>query len=103
MASIELLDRLRAGWKPPVEVLEHQPRRELVASKDINRLDQLGRTVCACPAGQPPPHWLQLTDAERDSLVEPPPPPPEGFLHPGAGGFTPEGVRLSGYTIEHPE
>jgi len=24
-------------------------------------------------------------------------------LHPGAGGFTSKGVRLSGFTIEHPE
>ena len=102
MASLDLLEELRAKFKPPIEVLEHQPSRELVASKDINRTDGLGRTVCACPKGQTPPRWLELTKAERDSLVEPPPPPPPGTLKPGPFGFTPEGVRV-GFTIEHPQ
>jgi hypothetical protein len=95
MASLELLERLREGWRPPVEVLEHEPRRELVASKDILRQDGIGRTVVACPAGQPPAHWLQLTQAERNSLVEPPEPKPQGHLNPGPYGFSPEGVSMS--------
>jgi len=101
MAGMELLERLKDGWKPPVDVLEHKPTRELVTPVDILRTDALGRKVCACPAGQPPPHWLQLTRAERDTLREPPAKKPEGWLNPGHGGFTPEGVRV-GFTIEEP-
>ena len=100
---MDLLERLRNGYRPPVDMLENEQPRELVAAQDINRTDPIGRTYCACPAGQPPAYWLKLTSEERQSLVEPPPPPPEGFLHPGAGGFTPEGVRLSGFTIENPK
>jgi hypothetical protein len=103
MASIELLDRLREGWRPSVEVLEHKPRRELVAPTDILRQDQLGRNVVVVPAGTVPPHWVELTARERASLVPPPEPKPQGYLNPGPYGFTPEGVRLSGFTIEHPE
>lgn len=97
---MELLDRFRAGWSPPVDVLEHEQPRELVASVDINRTDALGRTVCACPAGQTPPNWLKLSKAERDSLVAPAPPPPDGSLDPGHCGFTPRNVRV-GYGIEN--
>jgi hypothetical protein len=102
MASIELLDRLRAGWKPPVEVLEHEPPRELVASKDIIRKDQLGRNVVVVPAGTVPANWVELTAEERASLLPPPESKPLGYLNPGPFGFSPEGVRV-GYTIEHPE
>ena len=65
------------------------------------RSDELGRQVCVCPAGQPPPHWLALTSQERRALVEPPPPPPDGTLEPGHAGFTPRNVRV-GFTIESP-
>ena len=101
MAGMELLERLRNGYRPPVDVLEHEPRPELVASVDIDRTDAIGRKVCACPAGQPPPQWLTLTRAERDTLVEPPPPAPDGSLEAGHCGFTPRNTRL-GFTIENP-
>lgn len=47
----------------------------------------------------PPAHWVKLTQAERGALVPPARRPPTGYLHPGAGGFTPEGVRV-GFTIK---
>jgi hypothetical protein len=101
MPGIDLLERLRSsGLRERTEVLEHEPPRELVASADIARPDPLGRTVVACPAGQPPAHWLTLTKAERDSLIEPPPPPPDGTLEPGHCGFSPRNVRL-GFGIEN--
>jgi hypothetical protein len=100
MPSMEVLERLRnVGCRPPVEVYEPKPPRELVASQDILRPDALGRTVVAVPAGTVPPHWVKLTAAERQALVPPPEPKPRGYLHPGPFGFTPEGVSV-GYTIE---
>jgi hypothetical protein len=102
MAGMELLERLREGWRPPLDVLEHEQARELVTPVDIVRTDALGRQVVACPAGQTPPHWLQLTNAERDTLTEPPPPAPDGTLEAGAAGFTPRNVRV-GFGIENPQ
>jgi hypothetical protein len=102
MASLDLLERLRP-YREQVEVVERKPPRELVAAEDIIRIDELGRQVVACPAGKSPPHWLELTEQERDTLIEPPESLPEGYLHPGPYGFTPEGVVVGGYTIEHPE
>jgi hypothetical protein len=102
MASIEMLEALRDRFRPQVELVEHQPPREAVASRDILRKDQLGRNVVVVPAGTVPANWVQLTAEERGSLVPPPEPKPKGFLNPGPFGFTPEGVRV-GYTIEHPE
>lgn len=99
---MELLERLRNGYRPPVDMLEHELPRELVASIDIVRTDPIGRQVCACAAGQTPPHWLKLSKAERDSLVAPPPSPPDGTLEPGHCGFTPRNTRV-GLTIENPK
>lgn len=100
ISSIEMLDRFRAaGVRERVEVLEHKPARELVTPVDIDRGDALGRTVCACPAGSTPPHWLKLTREERQALVEAPDPPPDGTLEPGHGGFTPRNVKV-GFTFE---
>jgi hypothetical protein len=101
MASLDLLERLRP-YRHQVEVVEHKPPTELVAAEDIVRVDELGRRVVACPAGKTPAHWLQLTEQERDALIEPPDPPPDGTLEPGYCGFTPRNVVV-GYTIEHPE
>ena len=102
MASFELLERLRGtGYREHIELVEHKPPTELVAPVDIVRTDELGRQVCVCPAGQPPPHWLQLTRQEHRALVEPPPPPPDGWLEPGHAGFTPRNVRVR-FTIESP-
>lgn len=92
MAAIDILERLRPGYRPPMELVEHQPARELVASVDILRVDYLGRTVVAVPAGRPPHSQLKLTAQERKSLVPPPEPKPGGYMNPGHGGFTPEGV-----------
>jgi hypothetical protein len=103
MASLELLERLKAGFREPVEVLERKPPRELVAAEDIIRIDELGRQVVACPAGKAPAHWLELSKEERDSLIEPPDPPPDGTLEPGSYGFTPRNVVTGGFTIEHPD
>ena len=80
-------------------MLEHKPPTEPVTPVDIVRSDELGRQVCVCSAGQPPPHWLALTRQEHRALVEPPAPPPDGTLEPGHAGFTPRNVRV-GYTIE---
>jgi hypothetical protein len=99
VASIELLDPLRAGFHDPVEVLERKPPAELVATVDILRTDGLGLQVVACPAGQVPPHW-QLTEQEREALIVPPDPPPDGTLEPGHSGFTPRNTS-HGFTIEH--
>jgi hypothetical protein len=104
MAGMELLERLRNGYRPPVEVLERKPPRELVASVDILRTDHLGRQVVGCPAGQVPPPGLTLTKQERETLIVPPDPPPDGTLEPLGPygfGFTPRNVRL-GFTIENP-
>jgi hypothetical protein len=99
-AMLHKLDaRFSSKPREVIEVHEHEPPRELVAAKDITRTDTLGRTVVAVPAGMPPAHWVNLTKAERAALVPPKPRPPTGYPHPGAGGFTPEGVRL-GFTIE---
>jgi hypothetical protein len=35
MASIELLERLRRGYRPSIDVVEHQAPTELVAAEDI--------------------------------------------------------------------
>ena len=102
MASFELLERLRGtGHREHIELVEHKPPTELVAGEDIVRSDELGRQVCVCPAGQTPPHWLQLTKQERDALVEPPPQLPDGWLEPGHAGFTPRNIRV-GFTIVEP-
>jgi hypothetical protein len=85
--------------RPRIEVHEHEPPAQLVAGKDILRIDGIGRTVLACAAGMPPSPWLRLSDEERAGLVPPKPRPPTGFLVPGRGGFTPEGVSV-GFTIE---
>lgn len=62
MAGMDLLERLRgSGYREPVEVLEHKPVRELVSPVDLVRVDGLGRSMVACPAGQVPPTWLTLT------------------------------------------
>ncbi len=96
MNPLETLERLRP-FRERVELLERKPPRELVASFDIIRTDALGRQVVACPAGKVPPHWLQLTSNEQDSLVVPPEPAPDGTLEPGHCGFTPKGVVMGGY------
>jgi hypothetical protein len=102
MASLELLEQLRP-YREQVEVVERKPPRELVASEDIIRVDDLGRQAVACPVGQVPPHWLELTEQERDTLIDPPDPPRDGTLEPlGCLGFTPRNARL-GFTIEHRE
>ena len=103
MPAMELLERLRtSGYREPVEVFEREPPRELVASADVVRTDALGRNVVVVPMGTVPDHWVKLTDQERAALVEPPPRPPAGYLHPGPYGFSPEGVVMSGFTIETP-
>jgi hypothetical protein len=76
--------------------------RELVAATDIERTDQLGRRVVACPAGQPLAHWLALTEQERRALVEPDPPSPDGWLEPGHAGFTPRNTVVGRWTLEQP-
>jgi len=56
--------------------------------------------VVACPAGQSPAAWLQLTAAERAALIEPPPLRPRGHMNrSGAFGFSPEGVVTGGWTF----
>ena len=75
-----------------VEVLEHRPAPKKVAANDLVRRDQPGRTVVGCPKGCVPPTWLRLTDAERDSLVDPPPPVPTGTMRPSP----PFGFRIEG-------
>jgi hypothetical protein len=98
--TLEMLERFRAGsYRDQTKVVEHKPPTELVAPFDFLRTDSLGRRVVACPAGQPPPSWLQLTEQERHALVEPTPPSPDGWLEPGHAGFTPRNIRV-GYTIE---
>ncbi|MET0511013.1 MAG: hypothetical protein ABW135_04970 [Thermoleophilaceae bacterium] len=77
-----------------------QTPTELVTPVDIVRSDELGRQVCVCPAGQPPPHWLALTSQERRALIEPLPPPPDGTLEPGHAGFTPKNTVVGRWTIE---
>jgi hypothetical protein len=72
----------------------------LVSPVDLVRLDELGRQVVACPVGQVPPDWLQLTEQEREALVVPPDPPPDGTLEPGHCGFTPRNTSL-GFKIEN--
>jgi hypothetical protein len=86
----------RGGRRERVEVYERQPPAELVAAKDILRRDQLGRTVVVVPKGCVPPSWLQLTEAEQSSLVDPPPPVPAGTMRRrGPFGFYVEGVAVS--------
>ena len=52
------------------------------------------------PGRNAPATWLQLTAAERASLVEPPPPLPHGHMHrSGPYGFTPEGVAVGGWMV----
>jgi len=46
----------------------------LQSPKDILRRDQLGRLMVACPKRTVPAAWLELTEAERASLVEQPRP-----------------------------
>jgi hypothetical protein len=98
--SLETLYRLvsRDGGER-MEVLERHAPRELVAGRDILRRDGLGRTVVACPKGTVPAQWLELSDVERASLVDPPPPVPNGTMHPGPYGFTPEGVVTGGWSF----
>jgi len=96
----DLLRGARGARREVIEVLEPKPARGLVASRDILRRDELGRTVVAVPKGQPPAHWVELTPVERSQLVEPPPPVPAGFLHAGAGGFTPEGIVTGGWILD---
>ena len=101
LPSIEMLERFHAGsYRERAEVVEHKPVRERVAAEDITRVDGLGRTVVTVPAGTVPPSWVALTAAEQASLVEPPPPLRQGHMHPGPYGFSPEGVVVSGFTIE---
>jgi hypothetical protein len=69
-----------------------EPPRKLVASRDIERVDQLGRTYVLVPKGRPPGPRAVLTEQEEATLVEPPPPPPKGYMHPGLGGVTPHDV-----------
>jgi hypothetical protein len=80
--------------------VEHQPARDLVAPQDVLRTDDLGRTYVACPKGQPPPSWLQLTEDERSSLVEPPASPRQGHLHTAGFGFLPENTVVGEYDGE---
>jgi hypothetical protein len=96
-----MFDSLFSSSKPQprIEVHEREAPTELVAARDIIRIDSLGRSILAVPRGMAPSPWVRLTDAERAALVPPKPRPPTGYLHPGAGGFTPEGVRV-GFTIE---
>ena len=51
------------------------------------------------PESTVPAAWLQLTPAERDSLVDQPPPVPDGTLRPGPYGFTPANVVV-GFLID---
>ena len=74
--------------------------RELVAATDIERTDQLGRRVVVVPAGTAPPHWVQLTNQERQALAEPPQSLPDGWLEPGHCGFTPKHTVVGRWTIE---
>ncbi len=100
MPAMDLLERLRgSGYRERIEVVEHKPPRELVASVDILRVDHLGRNVVAVPAGTVPHSNVKLTADERASLVKPAPPKPDGWLNPGAGGFTPENTVVA-FTIE---
>ena len=74
MASIKTLERFRGtGHRKHIEVVEHKPPTEHVTPEDIVSNDELGRQVCVCPAGQPPPHWLALTkkSATRSSSRHP--------------------------------
>lgn len=101
MASFELLERLRGtGFREHIELVEHTPPTEPVTPIDLIRTDELGRQVCVCPAGQPPPHWLALTGQERRALVEPPQSLPDGWLEPGHCGFTPKNTVVGRWTIE---
>ena len=103
MADMGLFDGLRQGWRPPVEVVEHEPPGERVTPTDIVRVDDLGRPVVVVPAGTVPHSRVALSAKERDALTEPPPPPPEGTLEPGHAGFTPRGIVMGNFTIEHPQ
>jgi hypothetical protein len=96
-----MLERFRAGsYRERTEVVEHKPARERVAGEDITRVDGLGRTMVAVPKGTVPSSWVALTAAEQANLVEPPPPVRQGHMHPGPYGFSPEGIVMSGFTIE---
>ena len=102
MAGMDLLERLRGtSYREHIEVLEHEPPSQLVASTDILRSDQLGRSMVACPAGQVPPRWLTLTTEERDGLVEAKPPPPQGHLHRVGFGFAPESKVIGEYVTDN--
>ena len=104
MRSLETIERTLGRFqRQDLKVLEHEPVRELVSPVDLVRLDDRGRKVVACPAGQSPPSWLTLTDAERTGLVVAPPPKPNGHMNPGPYGFTPENVSVGGYVVDGTE
>jgi hypothetical protein len=97
-----MLERFRAGsYRERTEVVEHKPARERVAGEDITRVDGLGRTMVAVPKGTVPSSWVALTAAEQASLVEPPPPLQQGLMHPGPYGFSPHGIVVGGYVLDH--
>ncbi len=96
---LQSIESRLSGRRVRVDVFEREPARELVASKDILRRDQLGRTVVACPKGMVPSAWLKLSGVERESLVAPPPPPATGTIRRSGGfGFVVEGVGPIGPT-----
>ncbi len=101
MAGMDLLERLRgSGYREHIEVFEHEPPSELVASVDILRVDHLGRNVIAVHAGTVPNSNVKLTTDERDTLVQHAPPRPRGYMNPGPFRFFPEGVVTGVHTIE---
>jgi hypothetical protein len=102
VASLEALERLRRpGWREQLELVEHKPPTERVTPVDIVRVDGLNRHVVVVPAGTAPPHWVQLTEQERQALVEPPQSLPDGWLEPGHAGFTPKNTVVGRWTIKH--
>ena len=98
MASLESLEQTLGRFRrQEFKLVEHTPPSEKVSPVDVVRVDHLGRSYVACPAGQPPHSRLALTDEERSALVEPPPPKPQGHMHGTGYGFCPEGMTVGEY------
>jgi hypothetical protein len=64
---------------------------------DVTRVDHLGRTYVACPAGQPPHSELALTEEEEAALIRPAPSLPKGHMTPVAFGFAVENTVVGEY------
>jgi hypothetical protein len=102
--SLEALERFHgAAMREQVQLLEHEPVRELVTPVDVCRTDHLGRRVVASPPASRQRNGWPSPDPSGGALVEPNPPPPDGWLEPGAAGFTPTNTVVGRWTIEQPQ